>query len=205
MFFQHSEHHCSINKSFCLHWSVDKWVLPPDASLPKWYYPVNIAGANSPIISDGTSSYGSNLYLGSDKIIISSNELGVDVLDLIRTNSNAIILANPHLHGPYEDVFNSSVDTKLSTTSKKKSKTAYCLALRKQSSSSSGTKYSFFVLGQKWFLDPDLSIKYPDGVYKCIGPAEGVSEFQDGWAEILNGEVIKGGTLVSYDYPAANK
>lgn len=180
-------------------------LIQPDASLPRWYYPVNIAGKNSPHISDETNSYGGNLSLGSDKIIIGSNELGVDVLDLIRTNSNAIILANPHLHGPYEDVFNSSVDTKLSSASKNKAKTAYCLALRKQDFDSAGTKYSFFVPGQKWFLDPDLSNKYPDGVYKCIGPAVGVSEFQDGWAEISNGEVIKGGTLVSYDYPAANK
>ena len=77
--------------------------------------------------------------------------------------------------------------------------------MRIQDFDSAGTKYSFFVPGQKWFLDPDLSNKYPDGVYKCIGPAVGVSEFQDGWAEISNGEVIKGGTLVSYDYPAANK
>ncbi len=180
-------------------------LIQPDLSLPKWYYPVNIAGTNSPIISDGTSSYGSNISLGSDKIIISSNELGIDILDLVRTDSSAVVLANPHLHGPYADVFNSSVDIKLSNTSKNKAKTAYCLALRKQDFNSVGTKYSFFTPGQKWFLDPDLSVKYPDGVYKCIGPVVGVSEFQDGWAEILNGEVIKGGTLVSYDYPAANK
>ena len=180
-------------------------LIQPDTSLPKWYYPVNIAGTNSPIISDGTSSYGSNISLGSDKIIISSNELGIDILDLVRTDSTTIVLANPHLHGPYADVFNSSVDIKLSNTSKKKAKTAYCLALRKQGFDSVGTKYSFFAPGQKWFLDPDLSINYPDGVYKCIGPTLGVSEFEDGWAEISNGEVIQGGTLVSYDYPAANK
>ena len=180
-------------------------LIQPDASLPKWYYPVNIAGTNSPIISDGTSSYGSNISLGLDKIIISSNELGIDILDLVRTDSSAIVLANPHLHGPYADAFNSSVDSKLSTSLKKKSKTAYCLALRKQGFDSAGTKYSFFAPGQKWFLDPDLSIQYPDGIYKSIGPSVGTSEFEEGWAEISNGEVIKGGTLVSYDYPAANK
>jgi len=180
-------------------------LIQPDVSLPKWYYPVNRTGTNSGYITDGTSDYGTNISLGGDKIVISSDELGIDILDLVRTDSSVTILANPHLHGPYADVFNSSSDTKLSTSLKKKSKTAYCLALRKQGFDSAGTKYSFFVPGQKWFLDPDLLIQYPDGIYKSIGPSVGTSEFEEGWAEISNGEVIKGGTLMSYDYPAANK